>query len=352
MPSVSKIAQHAGVSKSTVSLVLNNKPGVSENMRRQVLSAVDQLRAEEAVSNNKTRSKAKSRQDLLSVVVLHPAILSSSQVFSEFLQGIQAGADTYQVQLRLAINDPNSPPEHITRLYLTDPALRPNGLIIIGARIVEPLIDEAKRQNIPYVLVGRQAPDSSSSAIGRNEEEVTLEATNYLLELGHKAIAFVGGDEAYSYTRRRLDSYKRALQAQQIEPLERWVALGNGREAAEKILSTSPEITAVIFVNDSYAMQGLPVFQTAGRRIPDDLSVISYDDTEDARSFDPPLTSIPYPRFESGLWAIRDLVERTKHPQMQSIQITFKSALIKRASCAPPSQLKSQVANSSALERR
>ena len=342
MPSVSKIAQHAGVSKSTVSLVLNNKPGVSENMRQQVLSVVDQLRAEEATSNNNlTRRKIHPKQALLSVVVLHPAILPSSQVFSEFLQGIQAGADTYQVQLRLAVNDPHSPPEHITRLYLTDPALRPNGLIFMGARIVEPLIDEAKRQNIPYVLVGRQAPDSSASAIGRNEEEVTLEATNYLLELGHKAIAFVGGDEAYSYTHHRLDGYKQALQAQQIEPLERWVALGDGREAAEKILSTSPEITAVIFVNDSYAMQGLPVFKAAGRRIPDDLSVISYDDTEEARSFDPPLTSIPYPRFESGLWALRALVERTKHPEMQSIQITFKSSLIKRASCAPSRQPKS-----------
>lgn len=342
MPSVSEIAQHAGVSKSTVSLVLNNKPGVSENMRQQVLGVVERLRAEEALANHTvTRGKVSPKQDLLSVVVFHPAILASSQVFSEFLQGIQAGADTYHVQLRLATNDLNHPSDHVTRLYLTDPALRPNGLIFMGTRIVEPLIDEAKQQNIPYVLVGRQAPDPSTSAIGRNEEEVTLEATNYLLELGHKAIAFVGGDEAYSYTRRRLDGYKQALYAQHIEPLARWVALGDGRTAAEKILSTSPEITAVIFVNDSYAMQGLPVFQAAGRRIPADLSVISYDDTDDARSFDPPLTSIPYPRFESGLWAIRALVEQTKHPEMQSIQITFTSSLIKRASCASPGQLES-----------
>jgi len=117
---------------------------------------------------------------------------------------------------------------------------------------------------------------------------------------------------------------------------ERWVALGKGGEAAETILINAPEVTAVIFINDAYAMEGLPVFQAAGRVIPDDLSVISFDDTQDARTFDPPLTSISYPRYQEGLWSVKTLVEHIRQPLMKSCRIVFKASLVKRDSCVPP----------------
>lgn len=347
MPTVGQIAKHAGVAKSTVSLVLNNKSGVSEGMRHRVLEAMNQLRVTEqaqslaALSTNTDAAPIaqKAGPESLSVVVLHPAILRSSQVFSELLQGIQAGAATHQIQLRLATNEPDLPEDHITRLYLSDPSLRPSGVLIIGARRNEPLIDEARELGIPCVLVGRQSPDLTLGAVGRDEEEVTFQATNYLLELGHRAVAFVGGDEAYSYTHSRLKGYQRALKQRNVHTLERWIALGDGKAAAERVLAASPEITAAIFVNDAYAMEGLPVFQAAGRVIPDDLSVISFDDTQEARSFHPPLTSVSYPRFQEGLWSVKVLVDHIRQPLMKSCQVIFRASLIKRDSCASPKTL-------------
>lgn len=344
MPSVSEIAKHAGVSKSTVSLALNNKPGVSEAMRQLVLQSVDELRVvEEAQSLQQASANIITDsipnvgvKEPLSVVVLHPSILRSSQVFGELLQGIQAGADAYHLQLRLAVKDPAPSDDHITHLYFSDPTLRPNGVLIIGAQQHEPLVDEARRLGIPCVLVGRQSTDPATAAVGRDEEAAACEAVNYLLELGHRTIAFVGGDDSYSYTHSRLRGYRRTLRKQNINVSERWVALGEGREAAEEIVANVPEVTAVIFINDAYAIDGLPVFQAAGRVIPENLSVISFDDTQDARNFTPPLTSVSYPRYQEGLWSVKVLVEHIRQPLLKSCRIVFKASLVKRDSCAPP----------------
>lgn len=343
MPTVRQIAQHAGVAKSTVSLVMNQKPGVSDNTRQMVLNAIQELSSQDA--NNSDNNVEKNiffnhsqyvNKKPLSFVVFHPAVLGSSQVFSELLAGIQFGADLYHAQLRLAINERKIAPAHVSNLYLREPSLQPDGILIIGARSEEPILEEAVLQGIPYVIVSRTNSDPSISAVGRNEVKITMEAVNYLLELGHTAIGFVGGNPLYSYTQQRIQGYQKALQASGIAPLDRWVSLGAGDEAAKTILRTSPEITAIIFVNDTFAMEALPVFIQAGRQIPDTLSVISYDDTDQAKNYDPPLTSIHHPRYEEGAWAVRVLVEKIRNPFFEECQLILKSKLILRDSCSRP----------------
>jgi len=343
MPTVRQIAQHAGVAKSTVSLVMNQKPGVSDKTRQIVLNAYQELNSQ---NENKTDDKVEKNiffnhshyvtKKPLSFVVFHPAILGSNQVFSELLAGIQYGADLYHAQLRLAINERKIPSNHISNLYLKDPALQPDGILIIGAREKEPILEEAERQQIPRVIISRTVVDPSFSAVGRNEVKITIAAVNYLLELGHKAIGFVGGNPLYSYTHQRMQGYQKALQASGITPLDRWVSLGAGDEAAKKILQSSPEITAIVFVNDTFAMQALPVFTQAGHRIPDTLSIISFDDTDEAKNYHPPLTSIHHPRYEEGAWAVRILVEKIRNPHFEECQIILKSELILRDSCSRP----------------
>jgi LacI family transcriptional regulator len=272
----------------------------------------------------------------LSVLLLHPTILRSSQVFHELLQGIQAGADQYQVQLRLAANEPDLPPDHLTRFYFTDPALRPSGLLVIGARRHEPLVDEARELGIVPVLVCRQSKAAGIFAVGRDEEGAARRATEHLLSLGHRSVAFVGGDPAYAFTGSRLAGYRLALRTYGVNAPDRWVALGEGETAAAQIVASSPEVTAVVFVNDAYAVKGLPVFQAAGYDLPGDLSVVSFDDTEEARSFEPALTSVSYPRYQEGLWSVKVLVERLHQPLLQSTRVVFRASLVERDSCAPP----------------
>lgn len=343
MPKVGQIAQYAGVAKSTVSLVLNKKSGVSEQTRQIVLNAYQELCSREGTLGGRKRQDMESEflprsenSKPLSLVVFHPAILRSSQVFNDLLEGIQDAAGANQAQIRLAVNESNLPEDHITNLYLKNPALRPSGLLMIGAHRKEPILEEADRQGIPYVLVSRTTDNPAISAVGRNEESISFQAVNYLLDLGHQAIGFVGGDPTYNYTTQRIKGYTQALTARGITSPERWVSLGTGDQAAQAILQTSPEISAVVFVNDSYAMEGLPVFMNAGRRIPETLSVISFDDTAEARSYHPPLTSVHSPRYEEGVWAVRSLMEKIRNPLVESFQVILKASLIIRESCSPP----------------
>jgi DNA-binding LacI/PurR family transcriptional regulator len=337
MPTVREIAELAQVSKSTVSLVLNNKAGVSETMRRRVLEAAEQLREREGAANPRSRAQPSTdNSHPISVVLLHPYILRSSQVFSEFLQGLEAGASLYQIQLRLAAKEDDLRSDHITHLYFSDPDLLPDGVLVIGARLEEPLLNQVHALGIPCVLVGRQSVDPRFSAVGRGEEAAACQATQHLLDLGHKNIAFVGGDPAYSYTNGRLSGYQAAFRERDIAILERWIALGDGQTAATQILDRAPEVTAALVVNDAYAMEALPVFEAAGLNVPDDLSVISFDDTVAAQDFSPPLTSVSFARYEEGFWSVKVLVDHIRQPLMQHCQIVFRASLIERASCAPP----------------
>jgi len=337
MPTVSKIAEFVGVSKSTVSLALNDKPGISADMRRRILRAVEALRLQEDASNGVLGLPAtESNLERKTVVLFPPPVLESSQVFGELLMGIQAGADLLNLHLRLTPNDPAALPTHVSRIYLEEPGLRPDGALIVGARQTEPILERIGELGMPCVLVARDVCETGISAVGCAERPAAQQATHHLLALGHRAIAFLGGELAYRYTGERLAGYRAALAAQGITVPERWVVLGDGAAAAQKILATCPEVTAVVCVNDAHAMAALPVFRNAGWPVPERLSMVSFDDTDEARQARPALTSVCFPRYQVGLWSVRVLAEQLREVQLQAVTVLFRSSLMQRASSAAP----------------
>lgn len=334
MASVREIAERAGVSKSTVSLVLNNKPGVSAHMRKSVMQAMHQL---EESNTQQLHSKTNQSTKKLTVAVFHPVILRSSYVFREVLRGIQTAAAQHNIDLRLAPNVPDASDQHISRLYLSDPGLRPDGVIIFGAQGAqqqEPLVDESHRLGIPCIVLGRNIQNYSVSGISRHETQHARKATDYLVQLGHQAIAFAGGRTTYDYTLTRLAGYREALEAHKIECKPEWVALGDGGDAIESILKDAPEVTAVIFVNDDYASDAFPVIEKHGLSIPKDLSIISFDNTDIAKNFTPPITSVAFKQFEEGQWAVKLVLDQIQFPYLKHSQVIFEAELVVRESTA------------------
>jgi DNA-binding LacI/PurR family transcriptional regulator len=235
------------------------------------------------------------------------------------------------------VNDRNPVENHVSVLYFTDPNLRPDGVLVFGAQQHEPLLEVIHRQGIPCVVLGREANKYAISGVERNEGYYAHKATRYLLKLGHRAIGFVGGMEQYDFVHNRLAGYRCALHENGIEPHAGWIQLGDGAEGVERLLEVDAVPTALLFVNDTYAAQGLPVIQENGLRIPEDVSVISFDDTRFAREYDPPLTSISYHRYEEGQWAVKMLVDQITMPYIEKMQMVFQAEFIERESCAPPS---------------
>ncbi len=339
MPTVRQIAELAGVSKSTVSLVLNNKPGVSSQTRQAVLGVVEALAVDsmaEASLDVAEVYRADGKARALSLMVLHPPVLRSSYVFSEVLQGIQAAAEVFNAQIRLVMNEPDAGAQHVAHLYLSDDNLRPDGVLVFGARQDEPLIEKAIEQGIPCVVLGRDASQYSISGIGRDETRHANALTAHLIDLGHRIIAFVGGETYYDYTHNRVRGYQQALADAGIHANPDWVSLGAGGRATEHMLDCVPDVTAIIFVNDSYAAEGLAVLDRRGVQIPADVSVASFDDTDIARGHTPPLTSISYNRHKEGQWAVKMLIDQIRYPFIEKFQMIFSADLVVRESTTAP----------------
>ncbi len=349
MATVREIAKQAGVSKTTVSMVLNNRHGVSEATRKRVKDAIDnlQLLEEARASRDMVSSvptslfstggysqEVDSRPQTL--LVLHPNHLRSSKVFYEIIHGVQAGAALYHLQLTLAINDPQMFGDHFENLYLSDPMLHPSGVVVIGARIHEPIVDQLCNLGIPVVLVGRRVFHREVSSVGRDEERVSGEATEHLINMGHRRIAFLGGSLNYSYTSERIAGFRKAMEAHNLPVDENHILLGYDENTAAQLLLGNPQITGVVIINELFASRLLPLLQAEGKQIPEDLSVVTFDDTEISRTFQPPLTSVTLPLFQEGFWAVRVLMEQIRQPVLQSMQVTMKASLSQRESCCPP----------------
>ena len=340
MASVREIAKQARVSKTTVSLVLRNQEGVSETLRQRVQSAMDQLRmleeardVEGAVAHAGGVRGAQDEQKTCSLLVLHPANVSSSSVFHEIIRGIQSAAALYHLQLNLAFNDSDLLTDNFEELYFSNLILRPMGLVVIGARIVEPVVDRACALGIPVVLVGRTSQKRGVSAVGRDEEAAAFEATSYLLDLGHRNLAFLGGSPKFHYPFERLNGFRRAIEGRGLQWREENIRMGFDDKAAVKFLLKSPEISAAVFVNELYAAQILPQVIKGGRTVPDDLSVLCFDDTEVSSTFEPQLTAVSYPLFQEGFWSVRILMEQVRQHNIVSCQVIFGASLVKRKSC-------------------
>lgn len=347
MASVREIAKLAKVSKTTVSMVLRNQDGVSEVMRQRVMEAVEYLRAaeevkvaEEVTSTNGWRNGAKKEDKVSSLLVLHPINYHYSAVFHEILRGVQAAASVYQLQLSLAFNDSNLLNTSFEDFYFSNTLVRPLGVLMVGARKEEPLVPRLCERSIPVVLVGRKSHYDRASAVGRNEEEMAREITNYLFDLGHRKIAFLGASYEFDYAIDRLRGYRETCEKRGGALDDYLIHAGFDSYASAKLLIDHPDITAAVFVNELLASQVLPHVLEAGRCVPDDLSVIAFDDTEIARNFDPPLTTVSFPFFQEGFWAVRLIMEQVRQPTVLSAQIILGASLIKRSSCCVPKNLR------------
>ncbi len=335
MPTVREIAEQASVSISTVSLALNNKRGVSDSTRQRIVEIAAALRTQELAVAKEIRGDGRSDRPS-SILILHPAQVGDD-VFTKFLRGIWAAVANTTTQLQMMVNEPDFMETNVTQLLFSDPDLAPDGVIVLGARKEEFLVKKVLALGIPCVLCQRETDNPALSAVGVDEAGMATKATEHLLDLGHRAIAFAGGKPGYSYTDGRIAGYRRAMAARGIEVPDRWVTCTWDRAATESIIQSSPEITAYVFSDDGYALQfGLPALEAAGYRVPSDVSVVAFDDIKEGAAHDPPLTSMSLPFFEMSFRAIKILEEQIHDPMLQSQHIRFSTSLNRRASSSPP----------------
>ncbi len=327
------VARMAGVSRTTVSFVLNQPEGVSisDRTRERVLRVARKL---DYHPNAAGRRLVRGKSDTLGLVLYQ----SPEQVFADaFLPRVIFGVEQAAMQQRFhVLLKPVEPrdPEGYTRLIHENHV---DGIILSGPRQDDAQIRQLHADGVPVMLLG-QLPDSDLCFVDVDAERGAENAVNHLLELGHSRIGMISNAPfTYISAQQRKAGYLRALQVRQIRTDSGLIKEGNytpasGYDAMLALLEEVPPPTAVFVASDVVAMGAMLAAKRSGLRIPSDLAIVGFDDIPLAEYFDPPLTTVRLPAYALGWSAGERLIRLIQGEQLDQNGKFLETELVLRQS--------------------
>ncbi|MBB3062405.1 substrate-binding domain-containing protein [Microbulbifer rhizosphaerae] len=305
--SIKQVAKIAGVSIATVSRYLNSPEHVREKTRRKVQEAILQTGyAPNALARNFRRGRTSL------VVVILPSV--GDPFFAGVMRGIWrvAREEGYSILIRETQFNTLEFDEYSDIVF----SKQADGIILLAS--TSPFMKEGngklgkngghKGEKLPPIVIGCEtvAPQLSHyPSVRVDNESAAAEATRHLIRLGHRRIGFISGLHTSLLTRGREQGYRQAMTEAGLEVADNWIAEGRqtiegARGAVHYLLAQSPRPTAIFCANDEMAMGAMHELRRAGLRIPEDISVLGFDDIRYAEVLDPPLTTVAQPAEEIG----------------------------------------------------
>ncbi|AXE86123.1 MULTISPECIES: LacI family DNA-binding transcriptional regulator [unclassified Streptomyces] len=299
-PTLEEVAARAGVGRGTVSRVINGSPRVSDATRAAVEAAVAELGY---VPNTAARALAANRTDAIALVVPEPETrFFSEPYFSDMLKGVGAALSDTEMQLLLIFAGSDRERRRLAQ-YLA--AHRVDGVLLVSVHADDPLPDLLAQLEIPAVISGPRSAAETLPSVDSDNYGGARQAVEHLLSRGRRRIAHITGRLDVYGAQRRIDGYREALidaghgvDEALIEPGD--FSEEGGRRAMAALLERAPGLDAVFAASDVTAAGARQALREAGRRIPDDVALVGYDDSAIARHMEPPLTSVRQPIEEMG----------------------------------------------------
>lgn len=331
---IADIAQKAGVSKQTVSRVINDKPDVAPETRQHIQNLIKAM----AYEPDPIARSMKGRTYTLGCITPNFTDLNlTSIVQAAQISAREQGFFTLVATAESDIEFPGILSEMINR--------RVDGLLIINPHDdnryhhLRPHIDTG----LPIVYIKNTPINEAVSAICLDDENGGFIAAQYLLSLGHTAIVTILGPENEECTQKRLAGFNKALRTAGIPEDPRLVINGDwsaesGKKAIKKIMSYNVQFSAVFAQNDWMAIGAMHAVKKSGLKIPDEISVLGYDDLSFTAFIDPPLSTIQQPIAQFGKTAAEILINHINQPEKPPVIITLNPNLVIRDSCAPLTQ--------------
>jgi DNA-binding LacI/PurR family transcriptional regulator len=337
-----QIAERAGVSLGTVSHVINNTAKVREKLRQRVLEAIHGLGYQ---PSQLARGLRRNQTDMLVMII--PDV--TNPFFPAVVRGVEDIA--YKSSFRLVLcNTDNDARKEIS--YLSEMrSYRPAGWLLIPA--VDSQIADHFRSSgaeAPVVCLDRQPEGWNGDLVLVANEAGAYSATRHLLRMGHRQLAVITGPLHLGNAVERLQGFKRALAEAEvpIEPdyvQEAGFERNSGYQAARRLLRMLPRPTAIFACNDLMALGVLLAARELGLRIPEDLSIVGFDNLDFAEFTAPALTTVHQPGYQLGTTAARLLLERIEGLSQPPQQIVLPTELKIRHSAAPPPGARSRSRN-------
>ncbi|MCL5075695.1 MAG: LacI family transcriptional regulator [Chloroflexi bacterium] len=335
---IKDVAAQAGVSYQTVSRVINNKPEVAAETRQKVLQVIKELDYQPNVLAGSLR-----RRETLTIALIIPDTFNP--FFAEVAKGVEETGFQFGYSLVLCHSDYDAQKElryvHVLR------SKRVDGVILIPSSPASEALQVLLKHKIPVVLADRKPMDMASEVdtVTADNTQGARAATEHLIRLGHRRIAFIARPFPMTHSAGRLHGYRLALEQHGLPFVEEMVVHGGfrypaGEEAMQHLLSLKPPITAVLAYNDIMAIGALKAISDRGLSVPRDISVVGFDDIPPAAYTDPPLTTVAMPKVEMGRIAAQRLMQMVDSgPGAEKKDIVLETHLVVRGSTAPPPSL-------------
>lgn len=299
------VAREANVSMATVSRVVNGNQNVKPATRKKVLEVIERL---EYRPNAVARGLASKKTTTVGVII--PDI--SNNLYAELARGIEDIATMYRYNIILANSDQNEGKE----LTLLDTMLskQVDGIVMMSDKVTENIQDSIDHSPVPIVLAGSVDELKEVPSVNIDYFEAAYEAVKVLIDNGHKRIAFISGPMSYTITQYKLAAYKKALEDGGLVVDESLIVseegtYDSGIAAYEEINQVEDAPTAYFAGSDELAIGIIHGVQDAGKQVPDDIEVISFENSKWARMVRPQLSSVVLPLYDIGAVAMRLLTK-------------------------------------------
>ncbi len=328
---IKEIARIAGVSPSAVSIVINNKKGVSDETRKKVSSIIEKL---QYIPNPSSRRLLFNKTN--NIAILFEKNLSPMEhlFYSELNRVILHECETEGYNLMftsITVENGNVIFPNIIKAYDVD------GIILYG-NIDRIIINSIKKFDIPRIVIDNHLADPETLSVNADYEEAASAAARHLVGLGHRDIAYIGNAELPNFNSQTFSGFKKVMEQNNISIPVNWIQMdANTKESAaacmKKILSGTHRPSAVLCSADIYAIGAIKSIRESGLRIPEDISITGIDDIVLSRYVEPPLTTVKIDKTEMGRTAFSMLIKKINGKDVSNTQIASDNLVARGSTC-------------------
>jgi len=326
---IKDVAKQAGVSISTVSRVINDSKPVTDEVKQKVL---DVIKETGYIPNPLARSLVTKKSQLIGVIV--PEV--SDSFVNEILNGIEEVAKMYDYEILLA-NTYSDKAQELKCINLLR-AKQVEGIVMISWKVEEEHINYIQNCGIPASYISKTARDYDIHTVSVNNTEATYDMTKYLIEKGHKDIAFIMTSQDDTVLEmERLSGYEKALKEKNIKINKDLIKYGEttyeaGYSSMKELLNEGKVPHAAFVTGDEAAIGAINAICDAGYRVPEDISVAGFNDVKIAKIYRPKLTTVHQPLYDMGAVAIRMVIKMINKEPLEDKKIELPYRIVERES--------------------
>lgn len=335
---IKDVAARAGVAPSTVSRVISDSKHISAKTKQKVRKVMEELGYH---LNYSAQMLATQSTKTIGIIMKNSTTESMhNSFFPEVIRGISALSSKYEFSLSLTTGE--SEEEIFNDTVKMVRGKRVDGMIVLYSKKDDRVVPYLIESGIPFVVIGKPLFEPSKIMFVDNDNvQATKEATDYLLNLGHINIAFIGEDTEFEVGEARLNGYSQAMREKNLDIPEQYIKnlhpnADHGQQVVSELIELSSPPTALVVTNDLNALILLSALSEKNIKVPEDMSLISFNNSIISRISNPPLTTVDTQIFQLGCEAASCLIELVKDPLIFKKSVIIPTFIVERKSCVAP----------------